>query len=186
MGRNAAAELQRIVATISTYLDAAQDDGARSVTYAGIEKATGVSRGHLSRRSEAEILALVDRIESIKRSRNSGATTAGPLAVDVVPAAVGQTSQGTLDAHATETLAEMARRDLQELARVQQQWVARHAQGPVQEAPLALYDADDLLRRLRATVERMRPVVAELTRRQGLAVEADVHGAASLMLRTKV
>lgn len=182
MGRNAAAELQRIVATISTYLDAAQDDGARSVTYAGIEKATGVSRGHLSRRSDPEILALVERIESIKHSRSSSATAAGPLAVDVVPATVGQTSQGVLDAHATETLAAMAQRDLQELARVQQQWIARHAQGPVQEAALALYDADDLLRRLRVTMERLRPVVAELTRRQGLAAQPDAEEAVFPML----
>lgn len=186
MGRNAAAELGRIVAAISTYLDMAEADGSRSVTYAGIEKATGVSRGHLSRRKEPEILALVERIESIKTGRTGGTTPDGQPAVDVVPATVGLATHGALDAHATETLAAMAQRDLRELARVQQQWIARHGQGPVQEAALAVYDADDLLRRLRATLERLRPVVGELTRRQGLTADPDAEQAPSPMLWAEV
>lgn len=60
-----------------------------------------------------------------------------------------------------------AHRDLQELARVQQRWTARHAQGPVQEAALALSTPMTF----RVTLERLRPVVAELTRRQGVAAQ---------------
>jgi hypothetical protein len=47
---------------------------------------------------------------------------------------------------------------------------------------LALYDADDMLRRLRGTLERLRPVVAELTRRQGMLSDLphEVAGATTL------
>ena len=60
----------------------------------------------------------------------------------------------------------MVRRDLRELSRVQGQWVARHARGDIDDVPLALHDADELLRRLRGILDRLRPLVTERTRRQ--------------------
>lgn len=168
MGRNAGVELQRIVAAIGAYVDRAADDPTLSVSYAAIEQATGVSRGHLSRRNEPEIIALVGRIAAIKQARRSRDAQARPVAVDVAPAEISNTTHSALDALSVEALATIVRRDLQEVARIQQQWVARHARSVVQEAPLALYDLDDALRRLRAAGERLRPAVAEWTRRNGI------------------
>lgn len=171
MGRNAEIELQRIVATIGTYIARAEHDPTLSVTYAAIEQATGVSRGHLSRRKEPEILALVERIATIKQARRAPEADGRPAAVDVAPVELGQAARGALDALSTEALATIVRRDLEEVTRVQQQWVARHARGAVQEAPLALYDLDETLRRLRVACDRLRPALAEITRRQGLSAE---------------
>lgn len=169
MGRNAAKELARIVATISAYVDKAAVDAALSLTHEGIERATGVSRGHLSRRGEPEILALVGRIAALKQQRHASVNDAvagasAPLAADPVRPPV--VIPGALGAMADDAIDVMVRRDLREITRLQQQWVARHARGEPEDAPLALHDADELLRRLRATVDRLRPTVAERTRRQ--------------------
>lgn len=168
MGRNAAKELARIVATISTYVDKAALDAALPLTHEGIERATGVSRGHLSRRQEPELLALVGRIATLKQQRLSPAgdtaeSVAVPVAPDTFRAPV--VAAGALGAMADAALEVMVRRDLREITRLQEQWVARHARGEPEDAPLALHDADELLRRLRAAVDRLRPTVAERTRR---------------------
>ena len=170
MGRNAQKELARIVATIAAYVDAAAGDPTRSLSYDAIERATGVSRGHLSRRKEPEILALVERIATLRAERLAAARGGEALpAVDVAPIQARLAATTALDALSTEALGKMLQRELRDITRLQQQWIARHGRAEVHEAALAVYDADELLRRLRSAVERLRGPQAEWTRRHGVA-----------------
>lgn len=170
MGRNAAKELSRIVGTISAYVDRAATDATLPITYEGIERATGVSRGHLSRRTEPAFVALVERITALKQQRlgSTGTPAAGvavPLASET-PLAAPIVLAGALGAMTDDAIGVMVSRDLRELSRIQEQWVARHARGDIEDAPLALHDADELLRRLRGILDRLRPIVGERLRRQ--------------------
>ena len=130
-----------------------------------------VSRGHLSRRSENELLALVERIAALKRQRAIRVANhdgGAPVPEAVAPAPSPTVTAGALAELPDSMIDVMVSRDLRELTRLQEQWVARHARGSPIDAPLALYDADELLRRLRGTLERLRPTVTERTRRQNL------------------
>ena len=169
MGRNAAKELVRIVDAIGSYLGRAESDSSLGLSYDAIELATGVSRGHLSRRKEPEMTALVSRIAAIKHDRVSAAPNSVTGAKGgTASAAVGEALSvgvGAVHALPAETLAKMIARSLAELARLQQQWLARHATGHVSDAPLALHDGDVLLVQLRRSMDRMRPLVTEWNRR---------------------
>jgi len=183
MGRNADKERARIVAAINAYLDRADRDASLGLSYDSIQDATGVSRGHLSRRTdEPEIAALVRRIAAIKEARNPAAA-AGGEATTPVPAR-------PLDRHAgpgasvaltDEGLARLIQRELREVGRLQEQWVSRHASVSAHDAPLALHDADELLPRLRQAVERVRPLVTEWNRRHGIVSAAQPTDAAEEM-----
>lgn len=175
MGRNAAKELARITGAISRYVDRAEEDPELPLTYEAIERATGVSRGHLSRRKEPEITALVQRIARLRDGRRDGSTVlAAGASQEPAPAAAGVVLPGLGASTALPdlALAAMIQRDLQEIARLQTHWTGRHARVELHDAPLALHDADELLRRLRAAVERVRPLVGEWTRRRSAEGEA--------------
>ena len=171
MGRNAAKELQRIVAAIGEYLSRAEADGSLGLSYDAIEAATGVSRGHLSRRKEAEITALVERIAAIKHERFSRVAAAdgdNQPSHDAPPTGDGNTGAAGASMVAivpTETLSKMIGRHLAEFARMQQQWLSRHIAGQVSDAPLALHDADVMLLQLRRSADQLRPLVTEWNRR---------------------
>ena len=179
MGRNAAKELQRIVGAIGSYLSRAEADGSLGLSYDAIEAATGVSRGHLSRRKETEITALVERIAAIKHERGSrllsGDGDVQP-SHDAPPTAdgnVGIAGASMVAVVPIETLSKMIGRHLADFARLQQQWLSRHVTGQVSDAPLALHDADVLLLQLRRSADQMRPLVTEWNRRAArLAQEA--------------
>lgn len=180
MGRNAQKELARIVSTIAAYVDSAAGDPTHSLSYEAIERATGVSRGHLSRRKDPEILSLVERIATLRAERVAAARGGeAPPAVDVVPVQAKVPATKAFDALSTEALGRILQRELREVTRLQQQWIARHGRAEVHEVALAVYDADELLHRLRSAVERLRAPQAEWTRRHGLAggVGAEREGA---------
>lgn len=179
MGRNAAKELQRIAGAITAYLNRAAADGSLGLSYDAIEAATGVSRGHLSRRKEMEITSLVKRIAAIKHERANRVAAAdgnGQPAHDAPPTDDGHrgaAGAGMVAVVPTETLTKMIGRHLAEFARMQQQWLSRHTSGQVSDAPLALHDADVLLLQLRRSADQVRPLVTEWNRRAArLAEEA--------------
>jgi hypothetical protein len=195
MGRNAAKELTRITAAIGTYLDRAEKDQTLALTYSAIEQATGVSRGHLSRRAEPEIIALVQRIALLKGVRRDGSAASAAEASHGAPLArsapgsaartAALTMAGELANVPIDTLGQQVTRDMREVARLQQQWISRHARSTAHDAPLALHDADELLRRLRAATERLRPLVSEWTRRHvGMNDENVTDGAPAFDLKT--
>jgi len=166
MGRNSAKELARIVATIGGYLDRAEDDRALPLSYDAIERATGVSRGHLSRRKDPEIIALVLRIANL-RGRHDEAPAAAVSATEA------SSSASLISVLPTEALANLLQREMREIGRQQEQWVSRHARAEAHDAPLALHDADELLRGLRSAVERLRPLVQDWNRRHGIVAGAN-------------
>jgi hypothetical protein len=127
-----------------------------------------VSRGHLSRRKDPEILEIVARISGLRASRNPSADEKVAL-----PGHAPSEAPPSGHAHLTdEALQVVIRRDLAEVARLQQMWLGRHGRGSsTTDAALALYDADQLLMRLRAAVERVRPAVGEWNHRRGLLLK---------------
>lgn len=140
MGRNAAKELTRIVTTISAYIERASLDATLPLTHLGIERATGVSRGHFSRRVEPELVALVERIAALKQQRLAPHDAPVDLASapsSTAPPGAPTIAGGVLGAMTDDALEVMTRRDLRELTRIQEQWVARHARGEPEDAPLA-------------------------------------------------
>ena len=175
-GRNAARELARIVTTIGDYLDRAEADSELPLTYEEIQKRTGVSRGHLSKRREPEILALVARIAAIaaKRSGRVGDGYPAPVsnpALRTEPTTAPASESPGLDALSEGGLKIRIRREMGEIARLQRMWIDRHGgrDFDVGDAPLALFDADQTLIRLHAAAERLRPLVAEWSARRGIA-----------------
>lgn len=188
MGRDAERERARIVRKISEYLDRAEADSGLGLSYDSIQQATGVSRGHLSRRTdEPEIAALVTRIGKIKTSRvpaadTNATTVAEPVSNATKSLAVLPAQMAQHAALSDEGLARLIQRELRELARLQEQWVTRHARDNAHDAPLALYDADALMPRLRAAIERVRPLVSEWNRRRGITIRGEASSEEALTL----
>jgi hypothetical protein len=190
MGRNAARELARIVTTIGDYLDLADNDDTLPLAYEEIQKRTGVSRGHLSRRTEPEILALVARIAAIAEKRAGGAGNGSPSPVSGPDPHIARATAPVSEAPGLEALSEdglkiRVRREISKIARLQRMWLDRHGgrDFDVSDAPLALFDADQTLIRLRAAAERLRPLVAEWSARRGIGAGAleEIEGGRSQM-----
>jgi hypothetical protein len=133
LGRNAERELERIVDTITKYLDRAETDASLPLSYEGIEEQLA-QLGAISRRKEPQILELVARIASLKR----GATRWADRAVAGSPLAASGPANSSYTVMTNDALAVIVRREMREVARLHEQWFSRHARSDAHDAPLAL------------------------------------------------
>lgn len=162
-GRKAEREKVRIVAAVTTYLQAAEADATLSLAYDAIEKATGVSRRHLSNTDDQDYAALVAQIHTLRLKR--AAHHSGGEAAD----AAGESPFADADL-SDAALAGRAEERVGEIGRMMREWLSRHGSSPsAAMAGLALHDVDVLLGQLSREAVGLRPLVREMTRRQDIA-----------------
>lgn len=162
-GRKAEREKARIVAAVTTYLEAAESDATLSLVYDAIETATGVSRRHLSNTDDEDYAALVARIHTLRLKR-AGQDTGGEAHTGVGDSPL---ADATLSDAA---LAGCAEERVGEIGRMMREWLSRHGSSPnAAMAGLALHDVDVLLGHLYHEATGLRPLVREMTRRQDIA-----------------
>lgn len=68
-GRDAEKEKRRIMALVTSYLDQATEDASKPLTFAGVARECGISRGHFSK-DDPDFEALAQRVVQLRLTRD--------------------------------------------------------------------------------------------------------------------
>lgn len=184
MPRETDAEAPRIAAAVRAYLARATTDTSLGLSYEAIASGAKVSRGHFKRTDHPLFIALSAEIEDARAARRPTPAPPGAAATASAVTAerpVQRTGSGATDVALSDLLEEtlnarsMAEQELAarikrhsgEVGRVMQVWLGHHRRtAAVEDAPLLLHDLDRALGSLRHHAEALRPLVAELQRRE--------------------
>lgn len=166
-GRDAEKEKRRIISVVSAYLDEAAHDASRPLTFAGIARECGISRGHFAKDDE-DFKALAQRVVQLRAAHGGGRAPRLPQAeaarptLDELRARSHAGPDRNAAEYADDELDARIQGEVRRAGEMMRRWLgyARSSKG-ARDSVLLARDLESTIAGLHAVHARLRPLASE-------------------------